>query len=1097
MAALLRLGAGRACRLLAANAIRNPSIYQRNLAVLHKEHILKACIPRFSASRYLSSESTASEAVEETAEIERNSVTKDLKEFQNAREKRSNAPVTRYDRDKRQLGTIIVKKILLRTFESILQNEGQLTPLQAYQVIRNCGSQLLYERPEKRVELAHYMWDKIIETGTQPDETLYNALLSVYVQNSYIFNPLEVLEEMELRNVDPNRATLLLLMQGFAEKGDVEGTFKMLEYIKDSKMLLTEEVYSALVTAYGRTGDIESAKGVFDLMRENKLEPDINSYTALLVVHAEAGNVEGIMETLQEMQENKVYPNKRVFLVLLDTLSKRGHSAIMKELLEAPLVMGFVEKNLREFMITVTTRGEINTAFLLLGYMPQPTNAFGQTLVDSNERVLLRNTILSGQGMDVIMITIREMDRLGIFETKKLYEQALDFSYHARNPELSVVLLQEMLEKGIPVRNHYFFPPLAIYANRKDSKGAQDVCALMMKHGLTPDGKILKYYVESLNESSEKDIQAVITLSEGLPTTRYTITTIAQLFMMIGHLDKVEKTIELAEKEGVNLGAIAMAFEGYILSKAFDPKEAVKILEMLDKKDITATKRILERLRQTDPDSAVEDATFVKLILEAGLSHHLESQTYTLLMQQLAEFKLSQEFYELLRVMKEYEVPLTFHQYRPMLRIMAFDGKAEAAQFCFDKLKEETEPSGLDYCRLIEAYGRCPDKGIRGGLTDEKAIKKIKDLYGELSFKAVKLTKFAKGVVYTAFLRSGDVEQAEEIKSIHGEGYPVFLVTNEFIKAYAERGDVKKTLEYFERVKEISTKKDLPPFVYNQLVYCYGFHGDTDSQMKVLAEMEEKGVRKLPKTFSSVIFSFCRKSDVKSALEIFGQAKEEGPFVSQGSALRLLNTMAKTGQTEKFDSVLEDCLHHSVKAVEIPTEAREMIRGLVFACVHAGKTDLALKLMLENDVFLNANTLFKPARSAGWKGEVQALLNAIEFLKENNVSPKEMYFHLIRAHDFHRDLDAIKAVYNEVVEEGMEMSAHFHEMYNHIMIKYSERLPSSEYNQTASATQTEIDVDDESDFSSDEEGAHIQEFERETPDSEDSNKDIDEMNDPK
>ena len=29
--------------------------------------------------------------------------------------------------------------------------------------------------------------------------------------------------------------------------------------------------------------------------------------------------------------------------------------------------------------------------------------------------------------MDVIMITIREMDRLGIFETKKLYEQAFGF----------------------------------------------------------------------------------------------------------------------------------------------------------------------------------------------------------------------------------------------------------------------------------------------------------------------------------------------------------------------------------------------------------------------------------------------------------------------------------------------------------------------------------------------------------------------------------------------------------------------------------------------------------------------------------------------
>ena len=51
--------------------------------------------------------------------------------------------------------------------------EGQLTPLQAYQVIRNCGTQLKYERPAKRIELAHYMWDKIVETGN------YNSIYSV------------------------------------------------------------------------------------------------------------------------------------------------------------------------------------------------------------------------------------------------------------------------------------------------------------------------------------------------------------------------------------------------------------------------------------------------------------------------------------------------------------------------------------------------------------------------------------------------------------------------------------------------------------------------------------------------------------------------------------------------------------------------------------------------------------------------------------------------------------------------------------------------------------------------------------------------------
>ena len=57
----------------------------------------------------------------------------------------------------------------------------------------------------------------------------------------------------------------------------------------------------------------------------------------------------------------------------------------------------------------------------------------------------------------------------------------------------------------------------------------------------------------------------------------------------------------------------------------------------------------------------------------------------------------------------------------------------------------------------------------------------------------------------------------------------------------------------------------------------------------------------LHRSLSCLNFS-SHRGDVKSALEIFGQAKEEGPFVSQGSALRLLNTMAKTGHTEKFDS---------------------------------------------------------------------------------------------------------------------------------------------------------------------------------------------------
>ena len=64
--------------------------------------------------------------------------------------------------------------------------EGQLTSLQAYQTLRNCGTDLIYESPEKRIELAHYFWDRILQLGKYmyDDTVTGHHLYSVFI---YIF----------------------------------------------------------------------------------------------------------------------------------------------------------------------------------------------------------------------------------------------------------------------------------------------------------------------------------------------------------------------------------------------------------------------------------------------------------------------------------------------------------------------------------------------------------------------------------------------------------------------------------------------------------------------------------------------------------------------------------------------------------------------------------------------------------------------------------------------------------------------------------------------------------------------------------------------
>ena len=125
MAALLRFGAARACRLLAAYTVRNPSIYQRNSPSFYKEHILKACLPSINASRFLTNDTSANDVLAEDQTAEEGIATADI-DRENSRGVRERSESRmggefNYERNVRQLGTIIISKVLHRTFKEILQ----------------------------------------------------------------------------------------------------------------------------------------------------------------------------------------------------------------------------------------------------------------------------------------------------------------------------------------------------------------------------------------------------------------------------------------------------------------------------------------------------------------------------------------------------------------------------------------------------------------------------------------------------------------------------------------------------------------------------------------------------------------------------------------------------------------------------------------------------------------------------------------------------------------------------------------------------------------------------------------------------------------
>lgn len=462
----------------------------------------------------------------------------------------------------------------------------------------------------------------------------------------------------------------------------------------------------------------------------------------------------------------------------------------------------------------------------------------------------------------------------------------------------------------------------------------------------------------------------------------------------------------------------------------------------------------------------------------------LESRAYTFILGRFFRLGMKDEFYEFVRMMKEHEVNLDEHHFRIMLKMMALDGKAEASQFCFDKLMELTEPTEIDVSYLITAYANCPEGGVRLADPRERNLKRIIQLFNLLWKKGVQPTNRAKGAACIAYMQTGQVERAEQIRNIHGIGEPKFRVLSQFMRTYAYQGDVAKTLEVYEQLKKVQASPTLPIYIYNNLLTLYGSHADPVSQEKVFEEMTQANVKPNGHTYSELMKTYVAKDDVTKAMKLYQDAKEQDLFPSHSVCLQLLNCMARSGQTEHFESVMEDVVANKMR-FPLGKEPARFLAGLAYAAIHAGKKDLVVKLQLEHELELSSRLFIRHARNSGSRGEVNAILNIIEFLKENELDYSAMYAHLIDAYDARKDLDSVKAVYNKLVEDGEKLEEGFLQHYNHILMKNSGgiSLPSH----TGSTVKTQA-VDEESDSSSsDDEGVHIEDME----------KDFEELDDPK
>ncbi|CAH1960976.1 unnamed protein product [Acanthoscelides obtectus] len=395
----------------------------------------------------------------------------------------------RIDQDVRKSG-----RISRRDIEDVLEEiriARSATSSQSLLVIRCCGNLVPEELPETRTKLVQEIWNTLNKLNVPMDISHYNALLRVYLENEHKFSPTEFLSEVESKGIEPNRVTYQRLIARYCQDGDIEGATKILEYMREKEMSVNENVFNALIVGHSNAGDMESAQGILNVMTQAGLEPSADTYTTLLCGYAARGDIDKIMNITDECEAKEIFLLDKDYLDIVYSLATHGHTQHVPAVLnKVKKAVGYPQDAIN-VILRLINKGQEDAAFMVLKSLPRITREDGTNLPSG--MFFIKQMVKANRPIEKIIQLCEQLEKEELYERALLL--AVENSLQVGNDKLAYPLLEKLKEKGLEIRQHYFWPLIVSKANDPAGKGIIQVLQKMQDFNLTPSGETVREYV--------------------------------------------------------------------------------------------------------------------------------------------------------------------------------------------------------------------------------------------------------------------------------------------------------------------------------------------------------------------------------------------------------------------------------------------------------------------------------------------------------------------------------------------------------------------------------------------------------------------------
>ncbi|NWJ00375.1 LPPRC protein, partial [Crypturellus undulatus] len=901
--------------------------------------------------------------------------------------------LNKLDNSVRKTGRI-PKTLLLKIFDEICR-AGSPGSNQALLLLRSCGALLPEVVSSERTELAHMIWDKMKALGAAYDASHYNALLKVYLQNEHKFSPTDFLARMEEANVQPNRVTYQRLIAAYCNEGDIEGASKILGFMKNKDLPITEAVFSSLVKGHARSGDMKSAENILSVMRMAGVEPGPDTYLSLLNVYAEKGDADSIKKTLEEIEKTEGYLMDRVLMQVILSLAKAGYPEYIEDIKERIKFERELIPDVMNLCLTLITQGFEDISFRIL----KSLHHLSRDNMDQGS-FFLQHCVNTNMPMSKLKQYCSEL------KEAKMHSAPLPFilrcALETKRADMAIDVMKIMKEEGLPLRPHYCWPLLAVYQKEKNLQGVFKVLKVMHELGVELDAETYTDYVlknfhdiETARTQLQENNCLVDTVGFRVAEIRYEAA--------CGKLKNVLALLSSSSTPSVDIrhfrSSLILGFRS-----SNDVNLWSEITELLYKD---------ERYCLTPPGPTEAVGYFLYHLIDSMSDSEVQAK----------EERLRQYFHQL----KKMNVVIPTTHYSGICRL----------------LDSSQVPDLIKDLRLLLPRRRTADNIPESAKSDVSALEtKLEKRKAENQ----PITDVLKQLIY-ALCEEENMQKALEVKA----KYEPDMVVGGYaalINLCCRHDNVEEAMNLKEKVFPKNSPVALDVGKYIALVDVLGKHGRVEDAINVLKEMKEKDVPITDRTVAS-FFRILNAAAMRGEVETVNRLHDT--IVSLGLAeTAVLYSPLITVHLEKDDmpaalEALMDCYKKHGKILQlhniycrliekgdadllqkvsdfISREYGDMMAlyDLFFAFLQTGKYKEARKVIETPGLRAHSGRLQWFAKKCISSNQMEILENFVE-LTQNlfECDRDEMYYCLLQLCDNNGDWRKAEAIWTKIQEENV------------------------------------------------------------------------------